>query len=82
MLQSTQPSFEDLVGIDPMAFFAHWYQEAQSVGIVEPSAMALATATADGKPSVRMVLLRGLDARGIVFYTNHRSRKGVQIQPA
>jgi len=73
------PSFEDLVGMDPLAFFASWYEEALSANIVEPAAMALATATPAGEPAVRIVLLRKQDERGFVFFTNYLSRKGEEL---
>ena len=63
--------------LDPSPFtqFASWFAEAQS-GRGLPEAMALATATRSAEPSVRMVLLKGFDERGLVFYTNYESRKG------
>ncbi len=64
---------------DPLEQFLRWYQEAQGSGLRYPNAMAVATATADGRPSVRMVLLRGVDERGFVFYTNLESRKGREL---
>jgi pyridoxamine 5'-phosphate oxidase len=64
---------------DPIAQFLAWLGEARSAGIVFPEAMALATATAGGTPSVRHVLLRAVDERGFVFFTNHESRKGRQL---
>ena len=64
---------------DPLATFAAWFAEAQASEPNDPNAMALATATPDGMPSVRMVLLKGHDARGFVFYTNAQSRKGGEI---
>ena len=64
---------------DPLEQFLRWYQEAQESGLRYPNAMAVATATADGRPSVRMVLLRGVDERGFVFYTNLESRKGREL---
>ena len=66
----------DLDHIDPIALFADWYGEAQNCGLKEPSAVTLATADSDGRPTARMVLLKGYDARGFVFYTNTESRKG------
>jgi pyridoxamine 5'-phosphate oxidase len=79
-MSQTDPSwFEDLVGMDPMAFFTRWYQEAESAGLVEPSATALATASPTGEPSVRIVLLRRTDERGFVFFTNYLSRKGEEL---
>ena len=64
---------------DPIAQFRIWLEDARAAGIVFPEAMTLATATADGRPSARTVLLRGLDERGFVFYTNYESRKGSQL---
>ena len=59
---------------------ATWLDEAKAAGVPQADAMTLATATADGVPSARMVLLRGLDDRGLVFYTNSESRKGRELQ--
>ncbi|KHL24608.1 pyridoxamine 5'-phosphate oxidase [Croceibacterium mercuriale] len=64
---------------DPFALFAGWFAEAHTTEPNDPNAMALATATSDGQPSVRMVLLKGHDADGFVFYTNAHSRKGGEI---
>ncbi len=64
---------------DPFELFQHWYAEARASEPNDPDAMALATADAAGRPSVRMVLLKGQDARGFVFYTNLDSRKGGEI---
>jgi len=61
---------------DPFRQFDKWFQEAQAAKLVEPNAMTLATATRDGRPSARTVLLKGVDGRGFVFYTNYESRKG------
>ncbi len=61
---------------DPYALFAEWMAEATKTEPNDPNAMCLATATPDGRPSARMVLLKGQDARGFVFYTNLESRKG------
>ena len=61
---------------DPDALFEQWLAEAEKSEPNDPNAMALATADAQGRPSVRMVLLKGHDARGFVFYTNQDSRKG------
>ena len=60
---------------DPFALFRDWYAEARETEINDSNAMALATADADGQPSLRMVLLKGFDERGFVFYTNRESRK-------
>jgi len=70
---------EDRVGNDPIALFREWYGAAENAGLAMPEAMTLATATRTGMPSARMVLLRGCDARGFVFYTNYRSRKGCEL---
>jgi pyridoxamine 5'-phosphate oxidase len=64
---------------DPFALFARWFSDAQASEPNDPNAMALATADANGRPSVRMVLLKGWDARGFVFYTNLESRKGREL---
>ncbi len=64
---------------DPLALFADWYGEAEKAEPNEPSAMTLATVGPDGTPSVRMVLLKGYDAAGFVFYTNTESRKGLHL---
>jgi pyridoxamine 5'-phosphate oxidase len=64
---------------DPHAQFEAWFAEAHAAGVATPEQMALATATSDGRPSVRMVLLRGHDARGFTFFTNRESRKGDEL---
>ena len=64
---------------DPFALFETWFAEALVSEPNDANAMALATSTADGSPSVRMVLLKGNDERGFVFYTNAESRKGGEI---
>jgi pyridoxamine 5'-phosphate oxidase len=64
---------------DPIRLFKKWFEAAESAGLHEPNAMTLATATKDGKPSARMVLLKGFDKRGFVFYTNYLSRKGREL---
>ena len=63
---------------DPLEQFRRWFAEA-GAAVEVPEAMALATATADGAPSVRMVLLKGFDERGLVFYSHHTSRKGREL---
>lgn len=65
---------------DPIALFRAWFQTARDAGVHEPTAMTLATASPDGMPSARMVLLKGVDDRGFVFYTNYESRKGREIE--
>jgi len=64
---------------DPLAQFSAWYEHAVAAGLPEPEAMALATSTPDGVPSVRYVLLKGIDARGVEFFTNYESRKGREL---
>jgi pyridoxamine 5'-phosphate oxidase len=64
---------------DPFARFQTWYAEAERRGAPLPEAMTLATATADGRPSARTVLFKGLDERGFVFFTNYESRKGREL---
>jgi len=64
---------------DPFALFRRWLRDAQNAGELLPEAMALATATHDGRPSVRMVLYRGVSRGGFVFYTNYNSRKAVEL---
>jgi pyridoxamine 5'-phosphate oxidase len=65
--------------VNPLLTARDWYEAAVAAGVPEPEAMALATASADGAPSVRYVLLRGIDERGIRFYTNYESRKGREL---
>ena len=65
---------------DPIELFAEWFDSARESGLLLPESAALATATPDGSPSVRMVLLKGLDERGLVFYTNYGSRKAREIE--
>jgi pyridoxamine 5'-phosphate oxidase len=64
---------------DPFLQFQRWFGEAASAGILEPNAMTLATATADGHPSARIVLLKSCDDRGFAFFTNFESRKGREL---
>jgi pyridoxamine 5'-phosphate oxidase len=68
------------VSHDPFVEFARWFAEAQEARVPEPTAMTLATATADGLPSARIVLLKGFDQRGFVFFTDYRSRKGGELE--
>ena len=70
---------EDAAAADPVRQLAAWLEEAAAAGVTEPNAMTLATASADGVPSARMVLLKGVDDRGLVFYTNYGSRKGDEL---
>lgn len=88
----TSPSIADLrltytlaqlteadVDPDPIRQFQLWFDQALSVNILEPNAMTLATATKDGLPSARIVLLKGVSDRGFVFYTNYESHKGQEL---
>lgn len=67
---------ESDVADTPLAQFSHWFEQALAAEIVEPNAMVVATSDAQGVPSARTVLLKGVDQRGFVFYTNYQSRKG------
>lgn len=69
----------DFQNIDPFALFAEWLAEAEKSEPNDPNGMALATADENGRPSVRMVLLKGYDSDGFVFYTNLESKKGRQL---
>jgi pyridoxamine 5'-phosphate oxidase len=64
---------------DPVRQFATWLEQAIAAQVLEPTAMTLATATPDGAPAARMVLLKGVDERGFAFYTDYRSRKGSEL---
>ncbi len=64
---------------DPFRQFEKWFEEAQAAKLPEPNAMVLASGTREGRPSMRTVLLKGLDGRGFVFYTNYDSRKGREL---
>ena len=64
---------------DPLQQFSHWMQEALQAQLPEPNAMTVATVGHDGRPSTRIVLIKGFDARGLVWYTNYDSRKGQEI---
>src|SRR6266705_272395 len=73
-----EPLSEAHCDVDPMRQFAHWFEQVRETE-PDPTAMALATASPDGRPSVRTVLLKGVDERGFVFYTNYESRKGREL---
>jgi pyridoxamine 5'-phosphate oxidase len=64
---------------DPITMFRRWFDDTVEAGLHEPNAMVVATVSPEGRPSARMVLLKGVDARGFVFYTNLASRKGEEI---
>jgi pyridoxamine 5'-phosphate oxidase len=64
---------------DPFVQFGRWFADADAHGQLQPDAMVVATSTPDGRPSARMVLLRGVDQRGFCFYTNFDSRKGAEL---
>jgi pyridoxamine 5'-phosphate oxidase len=68
-----------LVHPDPVRQFREWMEQALGAEIDEPTAMTLATVSTEGKPSARMVLLKGFDEKGFVFFTNYKSRKGQEI---
>jgi pyridoxamine 5'-phosphate oxidase len=68
------------LAVDPVALFLVWLQQAEAGEPNDPNAVALATASADGAPSVRMVLVKGVDERGFSFYTNAESRKGLELE--
>ncbi|MFE6129203.1 MULTISPECIES: pyridoxamine 5'-phosphate oxidase [Streptomyces] len=73
------PLLETDLAPTPMEQFARWFAQAASAGLHEPNAMVVSTATPDGRPSSRTVLLKQYDSQGFVFYTNYRSRKGREI---
>ena len=76
---SGEPFDEAHSDADPFKQFSVWFEQVRS-SEADPTAMALATATRDGRPSVRTVLLKGVDARGFVFYTNYHSRKARELE--
>jgi pyridoxamine 5'-phosphate oxidase len=65
---------------DPIEQFRRWFEEALAANLYEPNAMTLATSTSDGRPSARVVLLKGFDERGFVFYTNYEGRKARELE--
>jgi pyridoxamine 5'-phosphate oxidase len=65
---------------EPIEQFKLWFRQAVAADLLEPNAMTLATVTAEGKPSARIVLLKDCDDRGLVFYTNYHSQKGIELQ--
>ena len=68
-----------MTALDPLTHLQDWYASARAAGVPEPEAAALATASPDGHPSVRIVLLRGIDSDGVSFFTNYESRKGREL---
>jgi pyridoxamine 5'-phosphate oxidase len=75
---NNQYSMDDL-DPDPLLQFQRWYSEAEAAGVAVPETMALATATAAGRPAARMVLLKRADESGFAFHTNYESRKGEEL---
>ena len=73
-----KPLLEEEAGLDPFALFARWFADARDKEF-DPVAMTLATTTRDGRPNARIVLLKGFDERGFVFYTNYQSRKAREL---
>lgn len=76
---AAQPLTEEVVSKDPVEQFTLWFEQAASAGIKEPNAMTLATVTSAGTPAARVVLLKGVEQEGFVFYTNYESDKGEQL---
>ena len=74
-----KPLREEEADPDPLRQFAAWFRDASQAGLRLPEAMAVATATPDGAPSVRMLLMKQFDERGFVFYSNYESRKGAEL---
>lgn len=70
---------EDDLAPEPIAMFRRWLHDVTVAGVHEPNAMVVASATSEGVPSARLVLLKGLDERGFVFFTNYASRKGDEL---
>lgn len=70
---------ETRMASDPLVVFNEWMEQAIAAGLLEPNAMTVATATADGKPSARVLLLKEVNGKGFVFFTNYQSRKGEEL---
>ncbi len=68
------------IDADPVTQWYRWYDQAVEAGLVEPEAMTVATVDADGRPDARIVLVRGVDESGLVFFTNYASAKGTQLE--
>jgi pyridoxamine 5'-phosphate oxidase len=79
MTDPSQPLREEDVDPDPVRQFTTWFDEAAAAGVSQPESVALATATPDGAPSVRMVLVKQAGHDGFVFFTNYESRKGGEL---
>jgi pyridoxamine 5'-phosphate oxidase len=80
MSDTPRPEIPEMLPVeDPLVQFAEWLKEAEKAEINDPTGMALASVDAEGLPDVRMVLLKGYDARGFVFYTNFESAKGQEL---
>src|ERR1700685_4149143 len=79
MVEFARPWREQDADPDPIRQFRLWFEDAVATGVRAPEAAAAATATPDGRPSVRMVLVKRFDDDGFVFYTNHESRKGREL---
>jgi len=77
--EARAPLLERDLDPDPISQFSKWMGEVRDAELVEPTAMTLATSTKDGRPSARTVLLKGVDDRGFVFFTNYESRKGREL---
>jgi pyridoxamine 5'-phosphate oxidase len=75
-----RPLAEHDLDPNPLTVFRRWFDEARAEGAFEPDAAALATAGADGRPSARMVLTKGFDESGVVFFTNYASRKADELE--
>jgi pyridoxamine-phosphate oxidase len=71
---------EEHVDVDPLVQFQQWFDEAHASEVPEPNAMTLATADAQGRPNARVVLLKGVDNEGFVFYSNYQSQKGKELE--
>jgi pyridoxamine 5'-phosphate oxidase len=80
MTDSTPPLREQEIDPDPLRQFAAWFEQATQAGTPQPEAAAVATATPDGAPSVRFVLVKQFDERGFVFFSNYASRKGTELR--
>ncbi|SMO43512.1 pyridoxamine 5'-phosphate oxidase [Solitalea koreensis] len=77
---SAQSLLETDINKNPFIQFDTWFNEALQSGIIEPNAMTISTSTVAGKPSARVVLLKGFDENGFTFFTNYQSRKGAEIE--